>query len=288
MPLPYRPGLSQLKRQSRELQLAARKADPAALSRIRVSFPATSPSEIKLSLAQCVIAREHGFSSWPELAAHVGRRNAKQKAKDERVNALEAEAATLAERWFALAKAREHSALAIAMVVTKKKMLKARAIMQCDAQRYDAFLDDVLTGLSSPNERTRFECAHMLDIFGDARCREPLIRLMDDPVPRVRWMAMHALSCHVCGAETCSDAPEIRERIAASARGDANVQVRRQAAIALGLMKAPEGEAALREIIASEADESVVRAARWALPKCVSGRKRSRATKAPVSPLHSG
>jgi HEAT repeat protein len=154
------------------------------------------------------------------------------------------------------------------MAVGKRPMLAARAVMQRDPVRYDAFLDGLLDGLSSENARTRFECAHFLDIFGTARCQEPLERLMEDPVPRVRWMAMHALSCHFCGEDTCNSAPQIRQRIAAAALGDDSVVVRRQATISLGLMKAPEAGETLRKIIAEETDDSVVRAAKWALPKC--------------------
>jgi hypothetical protein len=68
--LPPRPDLAQLRRQAKELKAAAQAGDPAALDRIRVHhLPATAP--MTLSVAQLVIAREYGFTSWPKLRAEV-------------------------------------------------------------------------------------------------------------------------------------------------------------------------------------------------------------------------
>jgi len=67
--LPDRPDLDQLRRQARELLRAAADSEPGAVTRLRaVSERAT------LSAAQLAIAREHGCSSWPALAAEVQRR----------------------------------------------------------------------------------------------------------------------------------------------------------------------------------------------------------------------
>jgi ankyrin repeat protein len=53
-------NLEQLRKQAKELVAAARDGDPGALDRL-ANLP------VRLASAQLVIAREHGFSSWPAL-----------------------------------------------------------------------------------------------------------------------------------------------------------------------------------------------------------------------------
>ena len=73
--LPERPSLEQLKKQAKSLLHAARAEDPAALQRFQ-ALPALSRKSVvelgAMSLAlhdaQSVIAREHGFKSWNEIA----------------------------------------------------------------------------------------------------------------------------------------------------------------------------------------------------------------------------
>ena len=70
--LPASPSLEQLRRQAKDLLRAHRAADEAARSRVAAHHP--RPDEpLKLSGAQLVIAREHGFPSWPRLRAYVER-----------------------------------------------------------------------------------------------------------------------------------------------------------------------------------------------------------------------
>src|SRR5215208_4068423 len=79
--LPPRPSLAQYRKQAKELLRAARDGDPDAEKRIRECPRArkrsTSRSEMDdrapyaLADAQFVVAREHGFASWPSFAAHV-------------------------------------------------------------------------------------------------------------------------------------------------------------------------------------------------------------------------
>ena len=145
------------------------------------------------------------------------------------------DAATLAQGWFAFATAGDLRRLGLALAVGKDRKEAARALMQRDAERYRAFQQALVAGLESPRPRTRFECAHALDTFGDASTREPLARLIDDPTPRVRWMAMHALSCHACGGKPAALEDRVREKIAAAALCDPSPKVRRHAAVALTL-----------------------------------------------------
>jgi ankyrin repeat protein len=76
--LPPRPSLDQLRRRAKELRDAARSGDPVALGRVTVHTPATADRAVTLAAAQLVIAREHGYPSWPRLAAEVQARTAQR------------------------------------------------------------------------------------------------------------------------------------------------------------------------------------------------------------------
>jgi ankyrin repeat protein len=72
--LPPNPNLVYLKKQAKALHKQLKVGDPTAVARYRQSHPQgeklTTP---KLSDAQLVIAREHGFTSWPQLKHFVER-----------------------------------------------------------------------------------------------------------------------------------------------------------------------------------------------------------------------
>ncbi|HEV2416741.1 MAG TPA: ankyrin repeat domain-containing protein [Terriglobia bacterium] len=75
--LPGHPNLEQYKKQAKELRRSVVAGTPAALERIRRHHPrfrhAGSDSLRSLSLAdaQLVLAREHGYGSWPEFAKYI-------------------------------------------------------------------------------------------------------------------------------------------------------------------------------------------------------------------------
>jgi HEAT repeat protein len=123
----------------------------------------------------------------------------------------------------------------------------------------------LVDGLSARSHRTRFECAGALDQFGDASTRAPLARLMDDRVPRVRWMAMHALTCHACGEKSGALEDVVRERIIAAAVGDESVHVRRHAAVALALAGETAAAAVLERMLSHETDRRLRVGVAWAL-----------------------
>jgi len=87
---------------------------------------------------------------------------------------------------------------------------------------------------------------------------------MDDPVPRVRWMAMHALSCHACSEKPELEAP-VLGRILAAVRSDPSSHVRRHAAVALAGAHAVAAVPALREAMERETDRKVLRTLAWVL-----------------------
>lgn len=80
-PLPDRPDLAQLRRRAKELRNAGLEGEPGALARLAAHRPAGAP--VTLAAAQLVIAREHGFASWPQLRAAVEERrmSSEQKAR---------------------------------------------------------------------------------------------------------------------------------------------------------------------------------------------------------------
>jgi ankyrin repeat protein len=71
--LPASPSLEQQKKQARELLEAFRAGDPAALDRACRAHPRFNErrADFALSDAQLVLAREHGFASWPKLKASI-------------------------------------------------------------------------------------------------------------------------------------------------------------------------------------------------------------------------
>jgi hypothetical protein len=65
-----RPDLAQLRRQAKELRNALHRGDSEAIARLRRHSQVDSQTAT-LSVAQLVIAREHGLASWPQLKDEV-------------------------------------------------------------------------------------------------------------------------------------------------------------------------------------------------------------------------
>ena len=66
-----RPDLDQLKRQSKELLDAYRAGDPGAVKEVHTHYHQADASTFALHDAQLVMARAHGYDSWPKLKAFV-------------------------------------------------------------------------------------------------------------------------------------------------------------------------------------------------------------------------
>ena len=69
--LPADPNLEQYKKQAKDLIRDCRAGLPDALSRLHRFHPEEARSPLALTAAQLVIAREHGFSSWPDFAKQI-------------------------------------------------------------------------------------------------------------------------------------------------------------------------------------------------------------------------
>lgn len=77
--LPDEPNLEQYKKQAKDLLHGYAQAEPAVLDRVARHHPrfrnqsldTVRLTSLRLSDAQLVIAREHGFESWPKFARHI-------------------------------------------------------------------------------------------------------------------------------------------------------------------------------------------------------------------------
>lgn len=73
--LPARPSLEQLRKQAKELLREFRAGDAAAVQRVGTAIPRLADpalaGDVALADAQFVLAREHGFESWPKLVQHI-------------------------------------------------------------------------------------------------------------------------------------------------------------------------------------------------------------------------
>ena len=70
--LPSQPSLEQYKKQAKDLLKAHHAGRPEAVQRVRERHPRGEKLvRVALADAQIVIAREHGFESWPKFAKHV-------------------------------------------------------------------------------------------------------------------------------------------------------------------------------------------------------------------------
>ena len=59
-------------------------------------------------------------------------------------------------------------------------------------------LEALIWGLSHDNAVVRWQCLQLLDAHPDHRAVPEILNLLNDPVPRVRWHALHALECDAC------------------------------------------------------------------------------------------
>ena len=69
--LPERPDLDQLRKQAKELLRRCASGDAEAAAEVRAYFTPERDAPLTLAQAQLVLARAHGFDSWPKLKAFV-------------------------------------------------------------------------------------------------------------------------------------------------------------------------------------------------------------------------
>ena len=173
-PLPQNHSLEQLKHQEKDLLEYLHQGEPFALRCFSRYFEVTPENRetFKLTQAQLVLARDHGFASWQQLSAWVTDR------------ALP----TSPEALVQLLGSRTH---------------RVRAAVQFRLEPLGKVgVDAAIAGLSDPDPRVRYGAADFMDHHADEDCVEKLRDMaLNDPVPYVRDMAFHALGCQRCKPE---------------------------------------------------------------------------------------
>ncbi len=69
--LPANPDLRRLRDLARTLQRDCRSGEPSSQARLLSVFPSADTARVALATALTVVAREHGYPSWPRLKAEV-------------------------------------------------------------------------------------------------------------------------------------------------------------------------------------------------------------------------
>ena len=250
-PLPEHPSLQQLKKQAKDLLESLHQGDQIALHRFSRCFPVSEDnrSTFKLTQAQLVLAREQGFPSWSQLAAWV------------RDSTLPTTPAPLVQ----LLGARTHR-------VRKAVELRLESFSK-------AGIDAAIVGLSDPDPRVRYGAADFMDHHADEDCAAKLRDMaLNDPVPYVRDMALHALGCQRCKPEPL--AVDILDILILRAKTEEGWKKRQGAVWSLSQR---DRDLVVQEALQYVADHDphpeVARAAAWGLKRKRPGRAHERENK---------
>jgi hypothetical protein len=243
-------NFQQLRNQARDLLRQLRALDTEALARWDAHF-ARRPDVLQLAHAQAVLAREAGFSSWPQLKTHVEAPRPVRRPRGPKKLPSFSRLDEIYAYTLGLVKRDDPAALAIEMppggwygrttAVLMREMFLERGTL-------DAVTALMVTGLDHPNAKVRYECAHLLDSFGDDRCIQTLTRLLDDPVPRVRAIVLHALVCDACKLTPLQSRPNLLALIIDWATNDPHQRVKQEAMRVLAESNDPEASAALSKL----------------------------------------
>lgn len=263
-----RRNLEQLRTRARELLRQFHAADPEALARWDAHF-ARPPKRLQLAHAQAVLAREAGFPSWSRLKAYVEARRVVRRPRGPKKLPSFSRLEELYRYTLGLVERGDPAALALEMppggcygrttAVLLREMFLERGTL-------DAVTGLIVKGLDHPNAKVRYECAHLLDSFGDDRCVHTLTRLLEDPVPRVRAIALHALVCDACKLTPLHGRPDLLTVAIDWATNDPHRRVKREATRVLAESKLPEAIAALRNLGATPRAPAVRRVIPRRLP----------------------
>jgi hypothetical protein len=133
----------------------------------------------------------------------------------------------------------------------------------------DGALPAVRRGLTSSNSDVRRLCTKAMDHLVDMDSFPTLIAMLDDPDPRVRVEALHALACDRCKDNACR--PNASDVLSPSVRvllGDPDAHVRAYACEVVGRWVHTHEEAADALTTARDADPSsaVRKKAGWYAP----------------------
>lgn len=94
-------------------------------------------------------------------------------------------------------------------------------------------IEALIWGLSHQSPVVRRCCLELLDQHPDPSAVPHIVHALDDPVPRVRWHAVHALLCDACKVGESFMSPEIARQLRRVAAEDSSPKVRAYASRAL-------------------------------------------------------
>lgn len=105
--------------------------------------------------------------------------------------------------------------------------------------------DEVFEGLARGTRHAspvvRWWSVQLLDHCPEDRATAVVAALFDDPVPRVRRNAVHALGCRACKPSAVpAPGPALLARLQQIADGDPNAKVRAEAARSVARLSAPQ------------------------------------------------
>ena len=269
--LPPNPSLEQLKHQAKDLLQASRDRDLQALLRIEQYLPDRS-GVATLADTQLVIAREYGFASWPKLKRQIETLVAQRAVAVDQTRVIPRRESPykqrirqLADRILEAAASGAINQVLADLVIPLRDGLALREYL-VESRGYTQLVDVLLANGAHPQPRVRFLVAQAMDHFADARCAGPLRAMLSDAVPRVRWAALHSLSCEACKLAPIAQNDDLVELIIALALHDPSIRVRCVATYALGgECYDPRAVAALEQLLAHATDAAILRGARWAL-----------------------
>ncbi len=234
-PLPDNPSLEQLKRQAKDLLESLRQGDLRAVQWFSRYFQVTLENRgtFKLTQAQLVLAREHAFASWQQLSAWVTDRTLPVSPEG-------------------------------LVQLLGCRTNRVRAAVQAQLESLGkAGVDAAIAGLSDPDPRVRYGAADFMDHHADEDCVEKLRDMaLNDPVPYVRDVALHALGCQRCKPQPL--AVDTLDIMLLRARSEESWKMRRGAVWSLSQRTMEPGvKETLLEIAERDPDPRVAQAARW-------------------------
>ena len=104
----------------------------------------------------------------------------------------------------------------------------ARELRQASPSR--RAMQALIDGLRDDSPQVRWWCVQLIDHLPDDRALDALVPVLDDPVPRVRRNAAHALGCVACKPTWNGTlAGSVIEKLAEMSTTDANQKVRQEA-----------------------------------------------------------
>ena len=146
---------------------------------------------------------------------------------------------------------------------------RASAAYQALMARGAAATPGIVRALKHESADARYHCCRLLDQLLTPDALGPLIEMLDDPDARVRYTALHSLSCDRCKDDVClpTDGPLLAKALDLLA-ADPSAHVRAYAIEAVG-RSVPENARAVEAIeraAASDPSPAVRKKARWYAP----------------------